>query len=98
MKEMDTKTLQDLIASGEKVNLIDIREPYELETGKIPGVVNIPLGDIEFNRHNLNKDTPYILVCRSGRRTAYATEMLSEQGYDVTNLVGGMLEWQGEIE
>lgn len=98
MKEIDAQSLQNLLDAGKPVNVIDIREPFELMTGKIPGAKNITLADIEAGNHKFNKEEEYVLVCRSGRRTAYATELLTDQGYDVTNMVGGMLDWQGEIE
>ena len=98
MKEISTTEVQRRLEAGEKLNLIDVREVEEVQEGHIPGIVNIPLGLIEFRMHELDKKTPYIMVCRSSARSGKATAFLEEQGYDVTNMIGGMLAWEGEIE
>jgi len=98
MKEIPTIEVQRRLEVGEKLNLIDVREVAEVQGGHIPGIVNIPLGLLEFRMHELDKNTPYIIVCRSSARSGQATAFLQAQGYDVTNMVGGMLAWEGEIE
>lgn len=98
MKEMTTAALQEKLVAGEQVNLIDVREVSEVAEGHIPGIINIPLGLLEFRMHELDKQKPYIMVCRSGGRSGQATAFLTAQGYDVTNMVGGMLDWAGDVE
>lgn len=98
MKSLTANEVEELLSQGKKLNLIDVREVSEVQEGHIPGIINIPLGLLEFRMHELNKDTPYIMVCRSGGRSGQATSFLQEQGFDVTNLTGGMLSWSGEIE
>ena len=98
MKEISTTEVQQRLEAGEKLNLIDVREVEEVQAGHIPGIVNIPLGLLEFRMRELDKNTPYIMVCRSSARSGQATAFLEEQGYDVTNMVGGMLAWEGEIK
>lgn len=61
-------------------------------------MIHIPLGLLEFRMHELNNNTPYIIVCRSGGRSGQATAFLESHGYDVTNMSGGMLAWKGEVE
>lgn len=98
MKTMTTKEVQAKLEAGEAINLIDVREVAEVEAGAIPGVTHIPLGLLEFRMHELDKNTPYVMVCRSGGRSGQATAFLEAQGFDVTNMSGGMLEWEGEVE
>lgn len=98
MKQMTAKEVEQKLANGEKLNLIDVREVSEVEAGHIPGIVNIPLGLLEFRMNELDKNTPYIMVCRSGGRSGQATAFLDSYGYDVTNMVGGMLSWEGDVE
>ena len=98
MKEISTTEVQRRLEAGEKLNLIDVREVEEVQDGHIPGIVNIPLGLLEFRMHELDKNTPYIMVCRSSARSGRATAFLEAQGYDVTNMVGGMLAWEGEVQ
>mgnify|MGYP000942063212 CR=1 FL=1 len=98
MKQITATEVQNLLESGKKLNLVDVRETEEVAEGKIPGAVNIPLGLIQFKLNELDKNKEYILVCRSGGRSGMATQFLEGQGYNVTNMVGGMLSWTGEIE
>ncbi len=98
MKEILVQEVQQLIENGEQLNLIDVREVAEVNEGHIPGILNIPLGLLEFRLHELDQNKPYIMVCRSSARSGQATAFLTAQGYDATNMVGGMLAWQGEVE
>ena len=98
MKTMTTTEVQQAIESGVALKLIDVREVEEVEAGHIPGIINIPLGVLELRMPELDKKEKYIVVCRSGNRSGMATQLLESHGYDVTNMVGGMLEWQGEVE
>lgn len=98
MKTITTTEVQEKLAAGEQLHLIDVREVEEVEAGKIPGIIHIPLGLLEFRMHELDKNTPYIMVCRSGGRSGQATQFLEQQGYDVTNMNGGMMMWGGDVE
>ncbi|WP_010289297.1 rhodanese-like domain-containing protein [Kurthia massiliensis] len=98
MKEISTDALQAKLEAGETLNLIDVREVDEVAAGHIPGIINIPLGLLEFRMHELDKNKPYIMICRSGGRSGQATAFLQSQGYDVTNMTGGMLDWAGEVK
>lgn len=98
MKTITTTEVQEKLAVGEELHLIDVREVEEVEAGKIPGIIHIPLGLLEFRMHELDKNTPYIMVCRSGGRSGQATQFLEQQGYDVTNMNGGMMMWGGDVE
>jgi rhodanese-related sulfurtransferase len=98
MKEMTAKEVQQHLENGEKLNIIDVREVNEVKVGRIPGITHIPLGLLEFRTHELDKSKPYIIVCRSGGRSGQATQYLESQGFDVTNMMGGMLSWEGKLE
>ena len=98
MQTMKTTEVQQAIESGAALKLIDVREVEEVEAGHIPGIINIPLSVLETRMPELDKNEKYIVVCRSGNRSGMATQLLESHGFDVTNMVGGMLEWQGEVE
>ncbi len=98
MEHITAEELQGKLESGEKLNLIDVREAEEVAQGKIPGVVHIPLGEIQVRMGELEKDKEYVLICRSGSRSSFAGSFLENQGFKVTNMDGGMLTWTGEIE
>jgi len=98
MKQITALEVQNMLESGKQVCVIDVREAEETAGGKIPGAVNIPLGFIQFRMNELDKDKEYILVCRSGARSAMAAQFLENYGYNVTNMIGGMISWMGEVE
>jgi len=98
LKTIQPIEVQAKLEAGEALNLIDVREVAEVEAGHIPGITHIPLGLLEFRMQELDKKTPYIMVCRSGGRSGQATMFLESQGFDVTNMTGGMLEWTGEVK
>lgn len=97
VKELTTKDVVALLNEGKSVNIIDVREVDEVAAGKIPGAVNIPLGLIGDSLNDLDQTKEYIMVCRSGARSGRATQFLESQGYQVSNMKGGMLAWNGEI-
>lgn len=97
MKTLTAQQVQELVESRQPINLIDVRETAEVAAGKIPGAIHIPLGLLEFRMSELDKSKEYIMVCRSGGRSGQATSFLENQGYKVTNMNGGMLDWNGEI-
>ena len=98
MKEITPVEVQELLESGEQLNLVDVREDDEVAEGIILGAIHIPLGEVAERVGELDKSKPYIIICRSGGRSGRATEFLKGAGYDATNMTGGMLEWKGETE
>ena len=81
------------------VTVLDVREPAEWEgpLGRIPSAVLIPLGDLADRALELSHDRPIVAVCRAGGRSAQATIILRDAGFErVANLPGGMLRWRAE--
>ena len=97
MKQMTAKEVETLLNEGKKLNIIDVREVDEVVAGKIPDAVNMPLGLVEFRMHELDKSKEYIMVCRSGGRSGRATQFLESYGFNVINMTGGMLAWEGKV-
>lgn len=97
MKIITVDELKAKIDSGEKVNLIDCREPHEYEEANL-GARLIPLG--KFQTMQLEeiedlKDEEVIIHCRSGKRSAMACTVLDQMGFTNTyNVEGGILAWQ----
>jgi rhodanese-related sulfurtransferase len=97
---MQTITVEELkkrMDSGEKINLIDVREPQEYAEFNI-GALLIPLGKIQtmqIEEIEDLKDQEVIIHCRSGNRSMIACLFLDTLGFkDTKNLAGGMLAWQ----
>ena len=98
MKTITAKEVEQLLNEGKKLDIIDVREVDEVAGGKIPGAINIRLGLLEFRMHELDKSKEYIIVCRSGGRSAQATQFLEYQGFNVINMTDGMMSWEGRVE
>jgi len=83
--------------SGEKLNLVDVREPHENTEFNIGGTL-VPLGKVQtmqIDEIDELKNEEVIVYCRSGNRSGQAALMLETFGFtDVKNLTGGMLAWK----
>lgn len=94
IKSIDINELDVLIG---KVELIDIRESSEVAEGSIETAKHIPMGDLlETPSKYLTQDKTYYIFCRSGMRSAKTAEKLTEAGYDIINLKGGITGYRGK--
>lgn len=74
--------------------LLDVREQNEWDAGHAPTAVHIPLGDLPTRLDDLpSDDSTLAVVCRSGGRSSQAVAWLTQQGFDVVNVDGGMKSW-----
>jgi rhodanese-related sulfurtransferase len=75
--------------------LVDVRERYEFEAVRAPGVVLIPLSEFGMRFAELPRDRPLLMICAAGSRSQRAGEFLAARGYpDVANVAGGIIAWQ----
>lgn len=82
-----------------KVTILDVREPAEYAFGHIPGAKSVPLGELDEHLKDLRQDEDIYVVCRTGHRSDFAAQKLSEKGFkNVKNVVPGMAKWDGPIE
>jgi len=94
-KNITTAEVASLIDKGEKMVLLDVREPYEYKQSHIEGSMLIPLGSLSQNLDKLDKDDKIIVICRSGNRSVTASKILINNGFNnVSNMLGGMLGWE----
>ena len=97
MKQISVEELKAKMDSGEKINLIDCREPHEYEEANLGGKL-VPLGKIQTMQiediEDL-KDEEVIIHCRSGQRSMMACMVLDQMGFTNTvNVTGGILAWK----
>lgn len=79
-----------------KVELIDIREPFEYKKGSLKTAKNIPMNDLLADPGNyLSKDKTYYIMCQSGGRSGNTTRALKKQGFNVINVAGGIGSYVG---
>lgn len=97
MENITVEELKSRLDAGEKLHIVDVREPHENADFNIGGVL-IPLGKIQtmqIDEIEDLKDQELILYCRSGNRSGQACMFLDAMGFKNTkNLTGGMLAWQ----
>jgi rhodanese-related sulfurtransferase len=97
VRKMTTGELGARIEIGTQPFLLDVRNPQELiMAGAVPGVVNIPLGELDHRLGELpaDKSAPIVVICQSGARSMSAARMLDKAGYaEVYNLEGGTGAW-----
>ena len=97
MPDITPAELHQRQQSGETPTVIDVRETWEYEEGRIPGAQNIPLNSLPDKLDDLDelKDQEVIVHCKSGSRSTSAKAYLTQQGFtNVRNLVGGFQAYQ----
>ena len=93
-KVVNVNDIDNLIG---KVEIIDIREPYEYSGGTIKTSKNIPMQTLLSNSDKyLKKDKEYYILCQSGGRSSRVCSELSKEGFNVTNIAGGVGSYLGK--
>lgn len=93
--EVSVQEAQKRIEAG--ALLLDVREQSEYQETRIAGSQLLPLSELTARfEDELPAGREIIAQCRSGKRSAQATEFLRAQGFDVTNMEGGILAWRAE--
>jgi rhodanese-related sulfurtransferase len=91
----DLSEPREVYARHDDVQLVDVREQEEWESGRIEGAVHIPLNDLLSGRmEELSPDRPVVAYCRSGNRSEVAKLMLQARGFEAYNLAGGTEAWE----
>ena len=94
VNEIDSIDLQQRLATGEDITLLDIRTEAEVAQGMLPNSEHLPMHLIPLRMNDLPRDKDVVLYCRSGARSYHACSYLMQQGYrNVTNLRGGIIGW-----
>jgi rhodanese-related sulfurtransferase len=79
--------------------LLDVREPWEVQTAQIAGSLNIPLQQIPLRGLDLDPDAEIVCICHHGARSAQAGMFLESRGYGrILNLQGGIDAWSREVD
>ncbi len=89
--EIAPQRAAELAASG--AALIDVRQTYEWEAGRIAGARHVEMNDLANDAESVPRDRAIVFYCRSGSRSALAAAAFREAGWDAYNLEGGLHEW-----
>lgn len=79
--------------ADEGAQIIDVREPHELETARIPGVRHIELVQLTSQAESIERDRPVIFFCHTGVRSLMAAEAFHQAGYEAYSMAGGIAAW-----
>jgi molybdopterin/thiamine biosynthesis adenylyltransferase/rhodanese-related sulfurtransferase len=96
--EITPTELAARLDAKEELDLIDVREPYEWQLGRLPTARLIPLGQLPSALSTLDSTREIVVYCRSGVRSADATKQLRAAGLRALNLAGGILRWSDEVD
>jgi rhodanese-related sulfurtransferase len=91
-EDLGPKRVAELLGEGE-TQLVDVREPYEHEAGRIAGDTHIELERLSGEADSLDRTRPLVFYCRSGSRSAMAADAFRTAGYDAYNMAGGLEAW-----
>jgi rhodanese-related sulfurtransferase len=90
--ELTPERVRDMVAAGDAL-LVDVREPYEWEAGRIPGATHIEIERLASRAGELPRDRPVVFQCRLGVRSMMAAQAFRRAGYDAWSMAGGIQAW-----
>lgn len=91
-EDIAPERVAELHAAGE-IELVDVREPYEHEAGHIGGARHLEFTRLSGEAESIDRERPVVFYCRSGGRSAVATQAFRASGFDAHNMEGGLLAW-----
>jgi rhodanese-related sulfurtransferase len=93
--EVSPEQTAKALADGSAL-VIDVREQYEWDAGRIEGTIHIELERLASNAVKIDRDKPVIFHCRLGARSAMAAQAFRAAGYEAYSLDGGIQRWHDE--
>lgn len=90
--ELEPERVAELLRDGD-VQLIDVREPYEWEAGRIAGARHVELERLASQAQTIDRERTTVFACRLGVRSAMAAHAFRAAGYDAWSLHGGLVLW-----
>jgi len=98
IEEITPTALKQRLAERHPPLVLDVREGWELEIARLPGTVDIPMGEVPQRLAELPREREVVVMCRSGGRSLKVAQYLDRQGYRVANLTGGILAWAQDVD
>jgi len=99
--EVTPRDVRALQTAGEDFVLLDVREPHEITTARLPGTVCVPMGEVKSRLSDLDEhaEEKVIVVCHHGARSMQVTAFLRQHGFDdVRSMAGGIDLWSRDID
>jgi rhodanese-related sulfurtransferase len=99
VREITAAELAARRGAGEEPLVLDVREAWELQIARLPGVRHIPMNEIPARLAELDPQVEVIVLCRSGGRSMQVAQFLERRGFrDPVNLAGGILAWSRDVD
>ena len=99
MQTITAEQLSTQLGNGDKVVLLDVRDPWEYEICRLSGSLNIPMNEIAEKTNELDPDARTIVICHFGMRSMEVGNFLESAGFrDIVNLEGGLDAWAEQVD
>ena len=100
MEEITPTELKQRLDNGDDIQIIDVREDYEVAIARIPNAVHIPLGQVLNRMSEIDPKRETVMHCKMGGRSARAIEALKRLGFEgkLINLKDGIIGWSNEVD
>lgn len=89
-------TPDDLYTHIDRWTVVDVREPYEWQSGTIKNSLKIPMNELPSRLNEFNRSDRYAVVCAHGNRSEVAALFLADNGLQASTVVGGLYRWLSE--
>jgi len=93
--DVQPEWVRDRLEAGE-IQLIDVREDYEWEAGRLEGARHIELERVASQAGTIDRETPVVFYCRVGARSGMAANAFRRAGYDAYSMDGGITAWHAQ--
>ena len=100
MEEITATELKQRLDQGDDIQIIDVREDYEVAIARMPNAVHIPLAQVLSRMDEIDPNRETVVHCKMGGRSARAIEALQRSGFTgkLMNLKGGIIGWSNEVD
>ncbi len=98
VKQLQAIELKKKLDNGEDIFLLDVREEWEFALASIDGSENFPMGEVVDRQQEFAFEEEIVVICHYGVRSQLAAQELSECGFNVSNLVGGIDAWSQVVD
>ena len=100
MEEITATELKQRLDQGGDIQIIDVREDYEVAIARMPNAVHIPLAQVLSRMDEIDPNRETVVHCKMGGRSARAIEALQRSGFTgkLMNLKGGIIGWSNEVD
>jgi rhodanese-related sulfurtransferase len=99
VREISAPELKARRDRGERLQVVDVREAWELQLASIPDVVHVPMNQVPTRISELSRDAETIVMCHAGARSLRVAHFLANQGFtNVANLAGGIAAWSEQVD